>query len=145
MPEVHEGIWMRKVLRGKKKINILFMPNDSTQPVLSNIQDYKKEEKVTWEKFLNLKASDHVDIDAGITILRFKTGEASGTASFFPNSEAKSELHREFSRAEGGGGAGVGLAEFNACMEGKRTFAANHGQHFNFVKSFDECLPQMRV
>jgi len=144
--QLHDGIWIRKVLRGKKKVSILFVPADPTQQVLSNVQKYKDEEKTTWEQFLSLKASDHVDIDGGITVLRFKRGKASGIASFFPNSETKQVLHRPFEPAEEvNGGSGEGLAEFNDCLDGKRASATALHQDFNFVKSFDECLPQMRV
>lgn len=143
--QLHEGIWIRKVLRGKKKVSILFVPVNPTQPILTHVQKYKDEEKVIWEQFLNLQASDQVNIDAGITMLRFKKGKASGTASFFPNSESKQELHRNFEPAVGEGGPGVGLAEFNTCLDGKRASAIALHQDFNFVRSFNECLPQLRV
>lgn len=144
--ELHKGILIRKVLRGRKKVNILFVPADPTQPALSHIQNYKDEEKRTWEQFLSLSASDHVDIDAGITVLRFKKGKASGIASFFPNSETKQQLHRAFVPTEEvSGGPSVGFSEFNACLDAKRAAAAARNQDFKLVKSIEECLPQMRV
>ena len=139
--KIHQGMWMRQVLKRKKKVRITFMPLNPTQPGLSTIRDYDEGEKSTWTQFFG-EIEPPANIDEGITILRFNANQVSGIASFHPNSNLDPIDHPFQVADPTDPGNSAGKPEFNACINGKRS---TQGNRFYLPTAVAECMSQLLI
>jgi hypothetical protein len=140
--ELHQGVLVRQILSGKRKVRIAFVPDDTSQSPKSMVRINDDGEKRSWTKLLGNPAG--LDIDTGITILRFNTDNLSGYAFFMPGKSKLETICNAFQQTNAGGsGTAAGLTEFNACLDGKRNAATAANAQFDFLGSVSECVNQL--
>jgi len=138
---LHEGIWTRRVLKGKKKVGVAFIPNKPTVPHQSTQIKIDDDNKTAWENLLG--GNPDFDIDLGLMIIRFNPDGTSGTAVFLPHLPSQAEITHTFQQSEPDPTGPVeGSEEFFSCIESKRTAL---GSSFNLPLAFAECLPLFLV
>lgn len=120
--KLHEGILMRQVLKGKRKVRVAFLPDNPELEPQITIRPNDIGEKITWRTLLE---KDHplpmdTDIDTGITFLRFNEDMTSGTATFLPAKGKQQVIVNQFLKT----GSGTGIPDsspedFTECVEDK--------------------------
>ena len=135
--ELYTGVWVRQVLKGKQKVRISFIPDDFASPSQYTIRKLDEGEKSTWVELLG--DPEDIDIDTGITLLRFNKENTQCNATWLPNSsKPNKEIFNKFQRAEDpGGGFDSGGVEYRACM------ADNANK--SFIEANAACLGQWLV
>lgn len=140
--KLHQGVLVRQVLSGKRKVRISFIPDDTDKKPETSIRKYDDGEKNSWAKLLGNAPA--VDIDKGILLVRFNKGNMSGQAVFLPAKAKDAVIANLFHDSlGGGGGTPAGLVEFNNCVEAKKTNAANLNIPFDGLKAVSECINQL--
>lgn len=138
--ELHEGAFLRQVLKGKKWVRLTFIPDRANSRPQSTKKKIEDDSKSDWEKCLGSQPG--VDIDLGTLVIRFNSDGKSGTAFFLPNMSSPPDdnppLHR-FEQVEGGG-IDAGGGEFLACINGKRTLL---GANFSYPQAVVECWSRL--
>lgn len=140
--KLHQGVLVRQVLSGKKKVRISFIPDDTAKNPEASMRMYDDGEKNSWAKLLgNVQG---VDIDKGIILIRFNKGNLSGLAIFLPAKTKDTVIDNLFHDSLGGGGGSpAGLVEFNDCIKSKKANAANSNIPFNVLNAISECMNQL--
>lgn len=138
MSTVQEGLLIRQVLKGKRKVRLTFVPTDVTCPVDTAYMKIADEDQSAWKKILGKPRG--LDINQGIIVVQFHANGNSGTAKFLPNAASQAEITHPFQQEAPDAGAGVGSQDYLGCIDGKKTaLAAN----FNYALAAAECLPQL--
>jgi hypothetical protein len=139
--QLHTGVWVRQILKGKRKVRISFIPDDLTCPSLYTVREFDEGEKSTWVELLGDpkdEAENDIDIDAGVTLLRFNQENTKCNATWLPSSSNQKEIFHEFIRPEpAAGDVGSGGAEYRQCM-------ANNAEK-SFIEANAVCLGQWLV
>ena len=141
VPQLYQGVLIRQVLSRKRKVRLEFIPDDTSKSPESAIRLYDDGEKRAWSYLLGNPRG--IDIDSGITVLRFNRDNESGVALFMPESSTSPTITKMFrQRGTPGEGPVATLDQFNDCMAGKRSAVAP--SQFNFWAAFSECAPLLR-
>jgi hypothetical protein len=136
--KLHTGVWVRQTLRGKREVRISFIPDDFASPPQYTIRPFDEGEKSTWVELLGDPKG--VDIDAGITMLRFNQEGTLCNATWLPNknSATKKEIFHVHQKPEPeAGGHDEGGADYLRCMDD------NAGK--SFIEANAACLGQWLV
>ena len=134
--ELHTGVWVRQILKGKRKVRISFIPDDFASSSQYTVRKFDEGEKSTWVELLGDPVG--VDIDMGTTLLRFNKESTQCNATWLPNSRKQQEIFNKFQRAEDPqGGFESGGVEYRACM------AVNANR--SFIEANAACLGQWLV
>lgn len=136
---MQQGLLIRQVLKGKKKVRLTFIPTDISCPVDTALVKIAEDVKGAWKKILGNPAD--LDIDQGLIMVRFNPNGYSGTAQFFPNRSTQNVITNPFQQEIPDSGVPtVGGPEFLACIDGKRSAL---GSNFNYAVAAAQCLPQL--
>jgi len=139
---LHEGIWTRQVLKGKRKVRVAFIPDNTTEALQSTNIKIGEDSKITWESLLG-DSLDSVDINLGILTVRFNPDGRSGTAIFLSRLPSQPEIVHAFRQSEPDpNGPVAGPGDFISCINGKKTIL---GIKFNLPRAFTDCLPQLFI
>jgi hypothetical protein len=140
--QLQNGVLLRQVLKGKRKVRISFIPDDVTHPTESTLIRLMDDTKSTWTKLLgNPPAS--LDINQGIILLRFNENGNGGIAKFYPNQSAQEEITHPFIQQDPvplPPPGPIGSEDYLKCMENKRELL---GADFNYAVAAAQCLPQL--
>ena len=132
--KLHTGVWVRQLLMGKRKVRISYLP-DGLGPAQSTIRKFDEGEKSTWIELLG--DPQDVDVDKGITLLRFNEANNRCYATWLPASGQQEKIHNIYERPEPEPGEGEGGAEYRKCM------SDNAGK--SFIEANAICLSQWLV
>jgi hypothetical protein len=110
------GTLIRQVLpdpgdNTKKKVRVTFVPDDSGQNVSSNTKDPDEGDKSQWFKLLGRPAN--VDIDAGLTLVRFY--QTDGIATWIPDDSLGNAINHVFDQETPHEAGGVSVGDFVGC------------------------------
>lgn len=130
--KLHTGVWVRQVLKGKKMVRISYIP-DSLGETQSTLRKYKEEEKSTWVELLGDPDPEDVDIDEGITFLRFSKDNNTCYATWLPRSGDK-RIFNIIERPDPENGDGMGGAEYRKCM--------NDNADKSWIEANAQCMGQ---
>jgi hypothetical protein len=137
--KLYEGVWVRQVLKGKRTVRVVYVPDDVTQQPQFTKLSIDDDSKSAWKKLLGVGNS--VDINLGIILVRFNNDNKGGTATFLPNQSAEDVIVKSFQQSDPQNDfPGVGMAEFLGCIQGKRDAL---GAAFDYPRAFAECLSQL--
>lgn len=141
---LHEGTFLRQVLKGRRLVRLTFIPDRSNSRPQSTRIKIEDDSKPDWEKCLGNQPG--VDIDLGTLVIRFNSEGKSGTAFFLPNMPSQNDdapPHR-FEQIENAdtfpGGEGEGGGEFFACINNKQTLL---GANFSYPQAVIECWSRL--
>lgn len=140
--DLSKGAFMRQVLKGKRKIRIAFLPDDTALQPESTIRANDLGEKITWRTLLEKDnpdpASVNLDIDAGVTFLRFNSDMISGTATFFPVDKNQPVIVNHFLQDDSSSSTPSSSPEaFANCL------ASKTGGGMKAVEAIATCLPEL--
>lgn len=133
--KLHTGVWVRQILKGKRKVRISFIPDDFDTPSQHTIRKLDAGEKSTWIELLG--DPDDIDIDTGITILRFNKQSTKCNATWMPNDPKQKEIFNVYEKPESGSGNPEGGTDYLRCM------AENSAK--SFIDANATCLSQWLV
>jgi len=139
--KLHEGIWTRQLLKGKKLVRVAFIPDKLTDPLQSTKIKNDENSKIAWQKLLG----DNLDFDInlGVLIVRFNPDGKSGIALFLSQLTDQPEIVNTFQQSEQDFNGPVGgSGEFISCINNKKNLL---GFNFNLPLAFNECLPQLSI
>lgn len=143
MPDVilHDGTWTRQVLKGRRRVRVAFIPDDTAATLQSTNIKIDEDDKMAWENLLG--GDPGIDINLGLIMVRFNPDGKSGIATFLSNLPSQPEIVSAFQQSEPDpGGPDAGPGDFIGCLNGKKTIL---GINFNFPRAFSECLSQLFV
>lgn len=141
--KLHQGVLIRQVLSRKRKVRLTFVPDDPSRATDSDSVNRINDdgEKRSWSHLLGDPKG--VDIDTGITVLRFNTDNESGIAFFMPGKSTLPTIRKLFHQTgTPGGGPVASLAQFNQCLADRRN--AVSAAEFNFWGAVSGCAPLLR-
>lgn len=138
--KLYKGTLMRQILKGKKKVRIVFLPdNPEVEPQIT-VRANDIGEKVSWKLLLEKghPLPAEIDIDTGIIFLRFNKDMTSGTATFLPADKNQLVIINPFLQA----GSGTGIPDsspedFANCVDNK----TDNG--VNLAEAIAVCLPRL--
>lgn len=141
--KLHQGVLIRQVLKGKKKVRLAFVPDDTSKPTEEVIRINDDGEKRSWKHLLG--GPQDLDIDTGILALRFNTDNMSGIAFFMPAKTKSATITNVFHQTgTPGEGPTAGLHKFNDCVVEKRNTATAIHIPFDLWGAVSECAPLLR-
>ena len=132
--KLHQGVWARQAFHGKKKVRITFLPDNSAHETESILRLYDEGEKQAWEHLLGPIDLEKIDIDKGITILRFNKDSTGGVATFLPSGSKRDLIIHPFQGRVEAGGVGAGAPEFYQCV-------ADNREALGLATALIHCLP----
>lgn len=133
--KLHTGVWVRQLLKGKRNVRISFIPDNFATPSQHTIRKLDDGDKSTWIELLGDPAN--IDIDAGITTLRFNKENSKCNATWMPNDRNQQEIFNVYEKPDNGNGDGAGGADYLRCM------AVNAAKPF--IEANATCLSQWLV
>jgi hypothetical protein len=141
--DLHKGVFMRQILKGKRKIRIAFLSDDPEVQPESTIRPHDIGEKTSWRKLYEKDNPDpasvtDLDVDAGVVILRLNPDLASGTVAFFPADKTKPVLVNKFKPGLADPPIpGASPVDFAQCMSNKISGG------MKAVEAIATCLPEL--